>query len=156
MMNHRATPNRFGAKVLIFLHLFLGLNGLAGGGALMLAPDGRLLQMPLTALAPSPFADFLIPGLLLFLFLGVYPLIVAYSLWRLPDRHWPNALNPFRSRHWSWAASLSVGVTAIIWIIVQIQWIPPGFLHLFIFSWGVLILLTTCLPGVRQYCRKKS
>lgn len=52
-------------SVLIFLHVFLGLQGLAGGVAFILAPDGSLLQMPLSHLRNTPFSSLLIPGLLL-------------------------------------------------------------------------------------------
>jgi len=152
-MQQRANPRPFIGWVLIFLQAFLGVNGLIGGGAFMLAPDGHLLQMPFSHLKNTPFPDFLIPGLLLFAFLGVYPIVVAYCLWRQPAWRWPAVLNPFKQSHWSWAASLSVGVIAMIWIIVQIQWIPVGLLHVFIFGWGVLIVLVTLLPAVRRYYR---
>jgi len=150
-MKNQANSRPFALSVLIFLQIFLGLNGLLGGGAFLLAPDGHLLQMPFSHLKNTPFSDFLIPGLLLFMFLGVYPIAVAYGLWRKPAWHWPDFLNPFKQTHWSWAGSLAAGVIAMIWIIVQIQWIPIGFLHIFIFSWGILILLVTMLPMVQNY-----
>jgi len=150
-MTGQATPRPFAVSALIFLHIFLGLNGLAGGLAFVIAPDGHLLQMPFSHLRNTPFSSFLIPGLLLLFFLGVYPLAVAYSLWKRPAWRWPDALNPFQQTHWSWAASLAAGVIAIIWIVVQIQWIPVGSLHIFIFGWGALILIVTLLPPVRRY-----
>lgn len=152
-MQTRANSRPFTQPILIFLQIFLGLNGLLGGGAFVLRPDGHLLQMPFSYLENTPFPNFLIPGLLLFMFLGVYPLVVAYSLWKEPGWRWPNVLNLFKQTHWSWAASLATGVIAIIWIIAQIQWIPAGFLHVFIFSWAILILLVTLLPNVRRYYR---
>ena len=99
-MNNRAVSRPFTVWVLIFLQAFLGLNGLLGGGAFLLAPDGHLLQMPFSHLKNTPFSSFLIPGLLLFLFLGVYPIAVAYSLWRRPAWRWPDALNPFKQLHY--------------------------------------------------------
>lgn len=150
-MNKTEQRRPLADALLIFLHIFLGLNGLLGGGALVLAPDGSLLQMPVSNMAKSPFADFTIPGLLLFTFLGVYPLAVAYSLWKRPPWRWPDALNPFKRIHWSWAGSLAAGVIAILWIVVQVQWVTFSFLQTFILSWGVLIVLVTLLPGVRRY-----
>ena len=122
----------------------------------MLAPDGHLIQMPFSHLKNSPFPDFFIPGLLLFLFNGVFLVAVAYSLWKLPAWRWPDSLNPFKKYHWSWAASLAAGAILIVWIIVQIQWIPFGALHIIVLAWGVLIILIALLPGVRQYCAKAS
>ena len=81
-MNHLAHPRPLASWVLIFLQFFLGLQGLFGGGAFLLAPDGSLIQMPFSHLENTPFADFFIPGLLLFLFLGIYPIVVGYSLWK--------------------------------------------------------------------------
>ena len=141
-------------KILILMQVFLGLNGLLGGGLFLLAPDGHLLQMPFSHLKNTPFSDFLIPGLLLFMFLGVYPIAVACSLWRKPTWHWPDFLNPSKQTHWSWAGSLAAGLIAMIWIIVQIQWIPIGFLHILIFSWGILILFVTMLLMVWRYYRR--
>jgi hypothetical protein len=150
-MSNTPTRRPLAASVLIFLHVFLGLNGLLGGGAFLLRPDGSLLQMPLDNLAKSPFPNFAIPGLLLFAFLGLYPLAVAYSLWKRPSWRWPDSLNPFRRVHWAWAGSLAAGVIAVAWILVQVLWIPFWFLQAFILGWGVLIILVTLLPGVRRY-----
>jgi hypothetical protein len=153
-MQNSARPRPLMVSVLIFLQTFLGLNGVAGGAAFVLAPDGSLLQMPFSHLRNTPFSSFLIPGLLLLRFLGVYPLAVAYSRWRQPAWRWPEPLNPFKAIHWSWAGSLAAGVIALVWILVQNQWIQPGFLHAFIFGWGFLILIVTLLPAVRQYFRR--
>ncbi len=150
-MNKSERRRPLGAYVLIFLHIFLGVNGLYGGGAFLLRPDGSLLQMPLSDLQNSPFHDFFIPGLLLLAFLGLYPLAVAYSLWKRPAWGWPNAINPFKQLHWSWAAALAAGAIAVVWILVQMLWIPFWFLQAFILAWGVLILIFTLLPGVRRY-----
>jgi hypothetical protein len=137
--------------ILICLQVFLGLNALVGGGAFLLAPDGHLIQMPLSNLKNTPFSDFLIPGLLLFIFVGIFPIAVAYSLWRRPAWQWPNLLNPFKRIHWSWAGSLAAGVIAMIWITIQVKWLTVGLLHIIIFAWGVLLVLVTLLPKIRQY-----
>jgi hypothetical protein len=152
----RTVSRPLSVKVLLFLLVFLGINGLIGGIPFLLAPDGHLLQLPFSHLKNTPFPDFTIPGLLLTLFLGLYPLAGAYALWRKPAWRWPEFLNPFRRFHWSWVGSLAAGVIAVIWIIVQIQWIPIGFLHIFILTWGVLILIVALLPGVRRYCLRSQ
>ncbi len=135
--------------LLIGMHLFLSIGALIGGGAFILAPDGHLIQMPFSHLQKSPFSDFLIPGILLFSFLGVYPLLVAYSLWKTPDWHWPGIINPFRHMHWSWSGSLAAGVIVLIWITVEILWVPFGFVHIFFLAFGVILLGITLLPNIR-------
>lgn len=149
------SPRPASVWVLIFLLLFLGLNAAVAGGMFIVAPDGHLIQMPLSNLKNSPFSDFLVPGLLLFLFVGVYPMVIAYSLWGRPTWQWPDLLNPFKRMHWSWAGSLAAGVAVIIWIIVQIQWVQTSFLQVLVFGWGVLIVALTLLRSVRQYCMRK-
>jgi hypothetical protein len=149
--------NQNGAIVLLAtLHVLLGLNGLVGGGAFLLAPDGHLLRMPFSHIQRTPFPDFFIPGLLLFLFLGIMPLLVAHALWRKPAWARMNAINPWKQLHWSRAASFATGMAAMIWILVQILWIPAGLLHLIIFTWGAVIAAVTFLPGVREHLRMKE
>ena len=154
MQNHGNRP--FTVWMLILLQVLLGLGALAGGGAFLLAPDGHLIQMPLSNLKDTPFSDFLIPGVLLFTFVGIYPVAVAYGLWRRPGWRWPDILNPFKGNHWSWAGSLAAGMIVIIWITVQMLLLRSvAFLHVLYFGWGVLLLLITLLPNVRQYYRLK-
>lgn len=117
-----------------------------------MAPDGSILQMPLSMLEHSPFSSYLIPGVMLFTLLGVYPLVVAYSLWRRPAWRWPDVLNLSKERHWSWAASLSVGIILVIWITVQVLLIRSiAFLHVLYFVWGWVLILLTLKDTVRQY-----
>ncbi len=137
--------------ILIFLLLFLGLNALVAGGTFIIAPDGHLIQMPMSNLENSPFTNFRIPGILLCVFIGIYPIMVAYSLWKRPSWKWPNVLNPFKRIHWCWAGSLAAGMALIVWIVVQIQWIQFGLLHLICLIWGGLIVAITLLPTVRQH-----
>ena len=94
--------------------------------------------LPLYMLDNTPFTSFLIPGLILFSLLGVYPLVVAYSLWRLPGWRWPDAINPWKNRHWSWAAALSTGIIVLIWITVQMLMLRSfSFLHGVYIIWGL-------------------
>lgn len=155
-MQDHSRPQPATLRVLIFLLLFLGLNAFGAGGAFILAPDGHLIQMPLSNLKNSPFSDFMVPGVLLFFFLGIYPLFVAYGLWKRPPWKWPDIVNPSKETHWSWAGSLVAGSALIIWITVQVQWLQVAFLHVLCFAWGVLILVLTLVPGVRRYYALRS
>ena len=128
-------------EVLIF---FQAASGLFGGGALILDPTGSLLQMPLDLLAPSPFSDYFIPGIILFWVLGVFPSVVFYGL--------------LRRKRWAWLGTVLVGVALIIWIGVEIAFIgyhnePP--LQLIYGVEGILLLAIALLPSV-QYEMKYS
>jgi len=58
-------------RLLATLCLVTGLTAILGGVELALAPDGSLIGLPLSLLRYSPFADFLVPGLLLAGVVGV-------------------------------------------------------------------------------------
>jgi hypothetical protein len=138
--------------VLIALLLLLGVSALIPGVMFMLAPDGHLIQMPMSNLRESPFPDYFIPGLLLFLFVGVFPLAVAYGLWRMPAWTWPDLINPFKQQHWGWAGSLAAGAILLIWITVQVMLIKSiDFLHYLYWGWAAVLILLTLLPPVRRF-----
>jgi len=138
--------------LLIVLQFLLGLGALAGGGVLMAVPDGSIMQMPLSMLKYSPFPNYLIPGAILFTVLGIYPVVVAYSLLRRPAWRWPEELNPVKRLHWSWAASLAAGVILVLWITAQVLLIRSvAFLHVLYFVWGWVLILLTQTARVRQH-----
>jgi hypothetical protein len=131
------------------------VNATVAGAAFVVAPDGHLIRMPLSQLTRSPFADFRVPGLLLFVFIGLYPIFAAYGLWKGPRWVWLDVLNPFKQCHWSWAASIRAGAALIVWITVQVQWITFSVLHGICLFWGGLIIVVALLPSAREYCRSK-
>ncbi len=147
-----ARPSRpLAVRVLIGLHCFLGASAIIPGTMFVAAPDGRLLKMPLSNLEHSPFRDFIVPGLVLGFFLGVYPLGVAYGLWKRPAWRWPVVFNPFKRMHWSWAGSLAAGVIVLIWILVEMAMLQAfHFLHTFYLAYGLALILVTFLPSARS------
>ncbi len=138
------------------LQIILAIGALFGGGAFILAPDGHLLHMPFGHLQNSPFPNFLVPGILLFVCVGIFPLMVGYSLWNQPDWHWPNFINPFKQLHWSWAGSLAAGTAVFIWIIVQVLWVPFGFVHAFYLVYGIVLITLTLRPDIRHFYALKE
>ena len=65
--------------LLVLLLAFQSLGGLFGGISLVAFPSGAIMQMPLSMLEGSPFSDFLSPGLILLLILGIFPGILTYA-----------------------------------------------------------------------------
>ena len=123
---------------LMALLLLQGISGIAGGVALVAAPDGRIMQMPVSYLDGSPFSDYLIPGLILLLVLGVFPLVVLAELWLRPRP--------------AWYGTFAVGCGLIIWILVEVLIIPLSVLQAFFGVVGVLIAVVTLLPAERRCC----
>ena len=142
------------ATALIVLLVFLGVSGLVGGIAFIAAPDGSILHAPQAWLDQIPFSDFLIPGVLLFIVVGVLPLLVAAALLWQPA--WPGLqrVAPFRQQYWGWTASGLAGFGIIIFEVVEAAYIGMGsflqYLYLFV---GVAIVVLALSQPVREHYR---
>jgi hypothetical protein len=138
--------------VLALLVLLLGIGAVISGPMLFLEPSGRLMQWSVDQLRGTPFPDYTIPGLVLFLFLGLFPIFVGVGLMAKPRWKWPDAINPSKRHHWAWAASWATGIIALVWIAVETLLLGLiSFLQPVIAVWGALILLITFLPRVNRY-----
>ena len=139
----------FFLKILIIL---LSIGGISGGISLIISPDGSLLQMPVTVLKKSPFTDFLIPGCILFVFIGVLPAILAYSLIWMPKWRFPEILNIYKKMYWCWTYTLYSGIILIIWMDVEIAMIGYGsIIQLLYLFYGLAVIITSLLPPVIKY-----
>jgi len=140
--------------VLVFLLLMLSISGLLGGFSLITSPDGSKLAMPTTYLANTPFQDYLIPGIILFLLMGILPLITVYGIVSHKKSTVFDFLNIYKDKHWSYAYSLYVGIILIFWIDFQIAFM--GYLipiQIVCAILGVLIVIAALLPGNIEYAR---
>jgi hypothetical protein len=103
---HRTQQLSLVAKAALVLEVLLSIGALGGGLVLMIAPRGEIMPLPLSALAGSPFDTYLVPGLILFGFLGLGPLVAARLVWL---RH---PLAP--------TAAFVVGAGLLIWVAVEV------------------------------------
>jgi hypothetical protein len=141
--------------ILVILLFFVGLSALISGAMLFVSPEGSLLGMSTDLLDFSPFSSYLIPGIVLFLFIGVFSMFAGYGLLKTPNWHWPNLVNPSKSYHWAWTTAWAEGVIMLIWI--GIETILLGyisFLQPLIAGWGILTIGLTLLPPVRRYYKE--
>ncbi len=147
----------FEVWLLVVLMLFLGIGALISGPMLFGAPDGHLVGWTPEMLEGTPFPNFVIPGIILFLFVGVYQVFVGSSLLRLPAWRWPDAINPYKQYHWAWSASWAMGIILLIWVITETALIGiTSFLQPLVAAWGVAEIVLTLLPRTRQYCRRSN
>lgn len=150
MVRKQARP--LAVVLLYILQAFLGIGAVAGGVGLVTDPSGEAIGMPVSVLERSPFPNFFIPGILLFLVFGLLPLFVLYGLVARKQWRWADLLNPFKELYNVWALSLYIGFGQIIWIMVQTYMLNTvSVIHLLYMSLGLLIQVVTLLPVVQRY-----
>jgi hypothetical protein len=90
--------------VLLTVLGYEGAGALSGGGLLVAAPDGRLMDMPME-IVHGFFADFLVPGAIL-MRLGVLAVAALVFVWRRAPADWLTAgLSLAGSRSGLWPRS---------------------------------------------------
>jgi peptidoglycan/LPS O-acetylase OafA/YrhL len=106
------------------LQAFVAFGALVCGVLLMFFPKGTMMNMPLSMLKGSPFADFFLPGLILFAVIGLGQAVAAVM--------------SFRRRRHSGEAGAVMGIGLMIWIFVQVSMIGGGhWLQYLYFAFGV-------------------
>lgn len=122
-------------RILLFLLIFQALSGCLGGARLVVDPSGASIDLPVELLAGSAFSNYLVPGLVLLIVLGIGPWVAAYGVWRR---------NP-----WGWKSSFVVGAALIIWLAIQIRIIgyhsdPPLQLAYGLLACAIAVLAVLC------------
>ena len=117
---------------------FVALGALPCGALLMIDPSGAMLNMPLSMLAGSPFANFFWPGLILFAVIGL--------------GHAAAAVLSFRRHRFCGLAGAVMGLGLMIWIFMQASLIGGGhWLQYLYFALGTaevsLSVLMLAKPG---------
>ena len=151
------TKKPFSFYLLLVVVGFQSISALFGGFSLITSPNGDTLEMPVSFLKDTPFTNFLIPGIVLFFLLGVFPIFILAGLYTLKNWRWPEYFNIYKNRHWSWTFSLYLAIMLILWIDLQIMWVGYGNLIQTLYALvGVLILIVTLLPSNMKYFEKKG
>lgn len=143
-------------NVLLILLAFLGAGALFGGVVLIVSPSGKLFGMPLSMLDKSPFADFLIPGLILFVVLGVAPCLLVFALLTTPVSRVAERFNVYPDMYWAWTGSIYVAFALISWLQVEMMFLQAvGWLHTFYMFLAIALLFVALLPSVRNVYKIK-
>lgn len=148
-------------NILISLLLFLGISAIGGGALLIISPSGKLIGgLPVSILEHSPFANFLIPGIILFIILGLAPCFTAFSLIKKPTNRFAEYLNLFKDMYWAWSFSIYVAFGLIIWIQVETIFVQDvGWLQTFYMLYAIPIIFIALLPQIRtsfKYAMRKE
>jgi hypothetical protein len=146
----------FETWILFVLLVLLAINAFYGGISLMLAPDGSLLGMQPGWLDKSPFNSYFIPGFLLLMMNGVFPLAALFGLITKIHNNTLNRLNIYKNRCWGWTFAVYSGIITNSWIIVQQLMAEYFILQTIIAAVGLLILIAALLPRVMRYYEKAN
>jgi hypothetical protein len=143
------------ATVVIALLIFLGISGLFGGGAFILAPDGHIIKAPQSWLEDIPFSNFLVPGLFLFFVVGVLSLLAAVALLRRPAWFGLQRIVPFKGHYWGWTVAGVAGFGILIFEIVESAYIGLSWPQLLYGGIGAAIILLALSGPVRGFYRQR-
>ena len=91
------------------VQFLVGLGAVVCGAMLIVVPTGTLLHLPPDTLKGTPFANFLVPGIILFLVIGIGQLV--------------GGLFTIRKHRYSGYLGAVLGFGLMIWIFVQVNMI---------------------------------
>lgn len=112
----------------ILLLLIVAINALAAGYSFMAEPSGAGLKISIDFLRFSPFKDFFIPGLVLFVINGLFNIAAALvTLFKIKNHQWVIVFQ---------------GAVLVLWIIMQILMLQQiNFLHYLLATIGISLIL---------------
>ena len=116
--------------IAIILLLFNSVSALYGGWSLVVDPSGKSLDLPLSLLDHSPFGNFLVPGIILFIANGIFSLLFAVMVL-------------LKFMNYSWLVIFQ-GFILTGWLAIQIVMIREfyGPIHLLYFSVAAMLVAT--------------
>ena len=114
--------------LLLIILSFVGLTSVISGLLMMSIPDGSVLNLPISILKNTPFKDFQLPGLLLFVFIGCTSMMaVFYSL-------------VMNKKRFNW--SIATGVMILLWMFFQFIFLKNYLLVELIYLISALFIIT--------------
>jgi hypothetical protein len=141
--------------VLMILILFQSIGALLSAPWLIMDPSGKAMGLSSAFLEHSPFNNFLIPGLFLFIVLGMVPALAFAGLikqFSFPFFEW---LNFYKTHHWSWTFAYYTGILLVMWINMQLMMVREwDYLHFIYSVLGIVIIVVAQLPIVKDYYKK--
>jgi hypothetical protein len=121
------TPQRIARGTLLFVQAFVAVTSLLGGAALVAGSlfdwSDSPMAIPTSYLEGSPFTSFVVPGLALAVVVG--------------GTHVLGFVMVARRMRWAMVASAIAGFGVLVWIFIQMIYIPFSFLQLTYFALGI-------------------
>ena len=116
------------AILLGLIQIFVAIGGIPAGLSMIFMPDGTGVGMSTEILLKSPFHDFLIPGLFLFIVNGLFNIVCAVI--------------SFKRNKYTGILGLALGIFLIMWICVQVYFVGLNhFLQPLFFIVGIIEII---------------
>jgi uncharacterized membrane protein len=132
-----------GILILATLLILLGIGGIGGGGGLVADPSGDLIGLPLVLLDSVSLQTYLLPGIFLFVVMGILPLVAAVGL--------------LRAQKSAWIVTVGLSILLVLWICFQIiLWGAPIAIQSIYLVLGVVMLALCLSSAVREYYRNRA
>jgi hypothetical protein len=137
-----AQSKRPGSVWALMIFMAIQAVGAIAGGIGLLQDPVNNIGMPLGFLEGSPFSDYLIPGLILLVAVGLLPAVALFGV----TRH----------RRWGWWLAVAAGAGLVIWIVTEVALLgllPESGLGLQIGMGvlGAIILVLTLVAPTRRF-----
>jgi hypothetical protein len=145
MAESRSPGQVLAVEILLF---FLGVSAVAGGVGLIFAdemfPAGWIDEIPIVT-------TWLVPGLVLGIGFGIGSLVVGFGMVRRWRWVWLGFLERWTGEHWSWAATLAIGFTHMVWIGLELIYLPSySFLQVIYGAVGLALFMMPWHMTVRR------
>lgn len=128
---------KFFRLIMINVYSLLSLGAFISGVMLITDPNGKSMGLSKDLLSQTPFQNYLIPGLLLFIVIGILQLISAFKL---------KSEGPFLKE-----ITLTAAISMLIWIVSQLSMLG------YVFFMQVIILFVAIVElAYSLYLRKKK
>lgn len=146
------TVTRRSASVLAMVGvlLFVGTTAAAGGVALV----SGAAAPPIEWLEQVPLVDtWTVPGIVLGAGFGLGSLVAVYGVLRRPRWPWLAPVERLTRHHWSWLATLLIGLGHIAWIALELIYLPESsvLLQAVYGGVGVVLVVLPMTAPVRRY-----
>jgi hypothetical protein len=129
----------------------LGIGAVGGGFAMTFGIGGESM-LPGEYLDALPLVNsWVAPGLILMIGFGFGSLLAAFGVWRRPAWAWLGGLERLTGHHWSWIATIVIGVGQVIWITLELVSIPFSALMPTFGAIGLALILLPLTFSMRGY-----
>jgi hypothetical protein len=131
------------ANILGIVQVFIAVGAIPAGLSMIINPDGSDIGLPIDLLSNSPFQNFLIPGLFLFIVNGLFTAIGAFL--------------SFTRNKYAGISGMGLGFILMLWISIQVYFI--GLTHLlqptyFLIGLVEMILGYFLIPKTKSISKK--